>query len=423
MNTKARENFQRLIAAVQALPATLTSRADSVQSLTPRAPSRHAAARWREKGADAGGAILVLNAGSSSFKFTEFLLGEGEALEVGISGNLEDLALPGFAPGMRAARSSANMRGRAGAANTRWCPGVLVRLAAGARQRCEAGRGRSPGGARRHQVRPRQCASTRPRSTRSPSWCRWRRCTSRTTCCRSASSPSGGPGCRKVYFDTAFHQSASPLAQAFALPPSITDRGVRRYGFHGLSYESTSPQCCRARRACSGRQDRGAAPRQRRQHVRHERREERCDHDGLHRGRRRADGHAVRHSRSRRGPLPDAGVKDGPNRDRVPSLPGVGSPWVSGVSTMRALAQADPRAKFAIDLFVYRIGRELGSLAAALGGLDAVTCSRPTSVSTRWRCAKRCAGRLPGSASTSTPRRTLRAVRASAPRRVRSRCG
>ena len=36
-------------------------------------------------------AILVLNAGSSSFKFTEFLLGEGEALEVGISGNLEEL--------------------------------------------------------------------------------------------------------------------------------------------------------------------------------------------------------------------------------------------------------------------------------------------------------------------------------------------
>jgi acetate kinase len=36
------------------------------------------------------------------------------------------------------------------------------------------------------------------------------------------------------------------------------------------------------------------------------------------------------------------------------------------------LASADPRAKFAIDLFVYRIGRELGSLAAALGGLDAI---------------------------------------------------
>jgi acetate kinase len=47
---------------------------------------------------------------------------------------------------------------------------------------------------------------------------------------------------------------------------------------------------------------------------------------------------------------------------------------VSGVSSdMRALAASqDPRAALAVDLFVYRIGRELGSLAAALGGLDAV---------------------------------------------------
>jgi acetate kinase len=47
---------------------------------------------------------------------------------------------------------------------------------------------------------------------------------------------------------------------------------------------------------------------------------------------------------------------------------------VSGVSSdMRALIDSpEPRAKFAIDLFVYRIGRELGSLAAALGGLDAI---------------------------------------------------
>ncbi|HET6982152.1 MAG TPA: acetate/propionate family kinase, partial [Myxococcaceae bacterium] len=47
---------------------------------------------------------------------------------------------------------------------------------------------------------------------------------------------------------------------------------------------------------------------------------------------------------------------------------------VSGVSSdMRALLSSDaPRAKLAVDLFVYRIGRELGSLAAALGGLDAL---------------------------------------------------
>ena len=38
-------------------------------------------------------------------------------------------------------------------------------------------------------------------------------------------------------FDTAFHRAQPEVAQAFALPPSITDAGVRRYGFHGLSYE------------------------------------------------------------------------------------------------------------------------------------------------------------------------------------------
>ena len=41
-------------------------------------------------------------------------------------------------------------------------------------------------------------------------------------------------------FDTAFHQTQPHLAQAFALPREITDSGVRRYGFHGLSYEYVS---------------------------------------------------------------------------------------------------------------------------------------------------------------------------------------
>jgi acetate kinase len=47
---------------------------------------------------------------------------------------------------------------------------------------------------------------------------------------------------------------------------------------------------------------------------------------------------------------------------------------VSGVSSdMRALlASGEPRAKLAVDLYLYRIRRELGSLTAALGGLDAV---------------------------------------------------
>jgi acetate kinase len=38
-------------------------------------------------------------------------------------------------------------------------------------------------------------------------------------------------------FDTAFHRTAPEVAQAFALPYSFYEEGVRRYGFHGLSYE------------------------------------------------------------------------------------------------------------------------------------------------------------------------------------------
>src|SRR5579871_5903061 len=38
-------------------------------------------------------------------------------------------------------------------------------------------------------------------------------------------------------FDTAFHQTQPPLATAFAVPRSLAEEGVRRYGFHGLSYE------------------------------------------------------------------------------------------------------------------------------------------------------------------------------------------
>ena len=38
-------------------------------------------------------------------------------------------------------------------------------------------------------------------------------------------------------FDTAFHAGLPDVARAFALPQSLTEQGVRRYGFHGLSYQ------------------------------------------------------------------------------------------------------------------------------------------------------------------------------------------
>jgi acetate kinase len=62
-------------------------------------------------------------------------------------------------------------------------------------------------------------------------------------------------------FDTAFHRGAPSVAQVFALPKSITDRGVRRYGFHGLSYEFIASVL--GRYDCAGGlgQDDRAAPR------------------------------------------------------------------------------------------------------------------------------------------------------------------
>jgi acetate kinase len=46
-------------------------------------------------------------------------------------------------------------------------------------------------------------------------------------------------------FDTAFHRTQDHLAQSFALPRSLADEGVRRYGFHGLSYEYLVSQLSR----------------------------------------------------------------------------------------------------------------------------------------------------------------------------------
>jgi acetate kinase len=175
-------------------------------------------------------------------------------------------------------------------------------------------------------------------------------------------------------FDTAFHRSQPAVAQAFALPHALADEGVRRYGFHGLSYEyvtSVLPQL-------------DASLAQGRVVVAH-----------LGNG---ASLCAIRAGRSVATTMGFSVLDGVPMGTRCGALdPGVllylmdhhrmdartleqllyhqsGLLGLSGVSSdMRALlASADPRAKHAIDVFVYRIGREIGSLAAALGGLDAL---------------------------------------------------
>src|SRR5437667_12513545 len=175
-------------------------------------------------------------------------------------------------------------------------------------------------------------------------------------------------------FDTAFHSGAPAVAQAFALPRSITDRGVRRYGFHGLSYEyiaSALPQ--------------------------HDARAARGKTIVLHLG-NGASMCAMRAGRSVATTMGFTAVDGLPMGTRTGSLdPGVllylmdergmdaraiealiykhsGLLGVSGISSdMRELLESDhPHARDAVALFCYRIGRELGSLAAALGGLDAL---------------------------------------------------
>ena len=75
----------------------------------------------------------------------------------------------------------------------------------------------------------------------------------------------------------------------------------------------------------------------------------------------------------------------------------------------RRCGQRPSRAReLAIDLFVYRIGRELGSLAAALGGLDAIVFTGGHRREQPLACASASAATPHGSASSSMPRPTTR---------------
>lgn len=173
-------------------------------------------------------------------------------------------------------------------------------------------------------------------------------------------------------FDTAFHRTQPPVAQAFALPRDLTALGVKRYGFHGLSYEHIAqvlPDVVGARadgRVVVAHLGNGASM---------------C---GL-RGRQSLatttgftalDGLPMG---TRCGAL-DPGVVLYLLSEQQMDVPTVtdllyhrsGLLGVSGRSSdmHELLASDSPHATEAIDLFVYRIGRELGSLVAALGGLD-----------------------------------------------------
>jgi acetate kinase len=173
-------------------------------------------------------------------------------------------------------------------------------------------------------------------------------------------------------FDTAFHRTQPRVAQTFALPRALTESGVRRYGFHGLSYEyvaRTMPQYApAARRVVVAHLGSGASM---------------C---------------AIRDGRSVESTMGFTAVDGLPMGTRTGALdPGVilyliqergydagaierllyrqsGLLGVSGVSNdMRDLLASDEaNAAEAVELFCYHVAKQLGALTAALGGLDAL---------------------------------------------------
>jgi acetate kinase len=180
--------------------------------------------------------------------------------------------------------------------------------------------------------------------------------------------------CQVACFDTAFHTTQPAVAQTFALPYALSEAGIKRYGFHGLSYEYVASVlgeylgAAADGRVVVAHLGAGAS-----MCAMHGRRSVATTMgftalEGLPMGTRTGaiDPGVILHLLSERG-MSVAGVTDLLYKQS-------GLLGMSGVSSdVRDLLASDsPRAAAALDVFVYRVGRELGSLAAALGGLDAL---------------------------------------------------
>ncbi|MDR3532401.1 MAG: acetate/propionate family kinase [Rhodopila sp.] len=173
-------------------------------------------------------------------------------------------------------------------------------------------------------------------------------------------------------FDTAFHRGHPAVADRFAIPDSLYQEGVRRYGFHGLSYQyiagamqTKAPEIAGGK-VVAAHLGSGASM---------------CA---------LMDGHSIDSSMgftaldglpmgTRSGSL-DAGVilwlqqQKGWSVDRVEHFlyHDCGLQGLSGLSNdIRVLLASDaPLAKMAVDYFVYHIARTAGALAVSMGGID-----------------------------------------------------
>jgi len=172
-------------------------------------------------------------------------------------------------------------------------------------------------------------------------------------------------------FDTAFHSTISELEQHFALPESLYAEGVRKYGFHGLSYEyiaSVLPENIAQKRVVVAHLGGGASACAMKNRVSQASTMGFSTLDGLMMG-------------SRCGAL-DAGVVLYLMEHKKMSVGELenllykksGLLGVSGISAeMSDLLASDlPQAKTAIELFCYNAAKQIAGLIPAIGGLDAL---------------------------------------------------
>jgi len=174
-------------------------------------------------------------------------------------------------------------------------------------------------------------------------------------------------------FDTAFHRGHSAVADHFAIPEQFYSEGVRRYGFHGLSYEYVADRLRQiapdvaTKRVIIAHLGSGASMCALSDGRSVESTMAFTALDGLPMGTRpgQIDPGVVLYLISEKGMGPTE-VEDLLYRRS-------GLKGLSGISNdVRELANSkDPRAAFAIDYFVYRVALHTGMLVAALGGLDA----------------------------------------------------
>lgn len=318
--------------------------------------------------------ILVLNAGSSSIKFQLFAIGRSDGLERLLKGQIEGI---GVKPHLSA-------KGEQGECliDEAWAGDVVADVRAALEKvvaflRARLG-GKLPvavghrvvhGGVRFSQPTPvtdAVLAELEPLVPLAPLHQPNNLAPIRTICERL-------PGLLQVAcFDTAFHRGHPDLADRFAIPEDLYRAGVRRYGFHGLSYEyiagrllDVAPDIAKGK-VIVAHLGSGASM---------------CAMAGGRSiestmGFTALDGLPMG---TRPGQI-DAGVvlylmqNKGMSAQQIERFlyHECGLKGLSGISNdVRVLlASEDPRAKLALDYFVYRIAVLAGSLAAAMGGLD-----------------------------------------------------